>query len=171
MLIGRMMTAVTVLMALASPALALTLTDQQRITNEDGTTSAIVVTCDANGLLDGHACGNCLMDANFGFRALHSVDLQFIGYLKDANGQPLKAQFVKIVEPNGWVFTTRTSDDGLFRILLGATIDRTSKTPVTKDLGTFTTVAKTGKEGAFSIYVLPEHFKPCAPPKAKKKKK
>ena len=170
MVMGRMI-AVLMMVATASSALAFTATEQQRITNTDGSTIALIVTCDANGQLDGQACGQCLMDANFGYRASHPFDLQLIGHIKDPSGQPLKGQFVKIVEPNGWAFTTRTSDDGLFRMLMGATLDRTTKGPVTKDLGTFTTVAKSGKEGAFAFYILPEQFKACAPPKAKKKKK
>jgi hypothetical protein len=189
MVMGRTM-AVTILtlMLVRSSTLAVTVTDEQRIKNGDGSTAAIVVTCNtcgadkksagkdtcvagtSEGFLGGEPCGDCLMGSNFGFRAAHAFDLQFIGHLTDTSGKPLNNQFVKIVEPNGWVFTTRTGTDGLFRIMIGATLARAGNPPVNKDLGTFAARPKSGKEGAFVFYILPEQFKPCEPAKAKKKK-
>jgi len=181
---GRTIVTAMLLLA-ASSAWAATITDEQRIKNPDGSTAAVIVTCNscgpnakpgetcltgaAEGFLNCERCGPCLMDSNFGFRAGHAYDLQFIGHLKDASGKPVNNQFVRVVEPNGWAFTTRTSQDGMFRIMVGATLDRAGNPAQNKDLGTLTIQPKSGKEGAVTFYVLPEQFKPCAPPKPKKK--
>ena len=50
-----------------------------------------------------------------------------MGHLKDENGQPLKGNFVRLYLPNTWTVRTRTDDDGLFRLLLGATAERKGK--------------------------------------------
>ena len=178
---------VMMLMVVASSAVVGTMTDEERIKNPDGSTAAIIVTCNTcradqksaaqdtclpgatDGFWDGQPCGDCLLKSNFGFHAVHAYDLQFTGHLNDSSGKPLTGQFVKIVEPNGWAFTSRTGEDGMFRIMVGATVARVGNTPVTKDLGTFTAKPKKGKEGAFAFYLLPEHFKPCSSIKPKKK--
>ncbi|MBI3759241.1 MAG: hypothetical protein HY269_05745 [Deltaproteobacteria bacterium] len=188
MVMGRTMVAVMMMMFTATAGFAVTIKDSQRIKAPDGHTIAIVVACDAcgpgkpatakapcvpgakAGFWDGEPCGDCLMDSNFGARVGHPFDLHLRGSLKDANGKPLDNQFVKLIQPNGWTFTTRTSAEGLFNVVLGATLDRGNNPPLAVDLGAFTVTRKEGKEGAFTLYMLPEQFKPCEPPKHKKKK-
>jgi hypothetical protein len=145
------------------------------VKDPDGNTLAVVIDCNScpdpakgkscqtgvdTGFNDGKACGKCLLDANFPTRIPYSYDLQFLGYLKDENGQPLKGKFVRLYLPNTWTVRTRTLDDGLFRLLLGATAERKGKGLVIK-LGD-RTMRKDSKATEYALFMLPPDFKPCA---------
>ena len=83
-----------------------------------------------------------------------------MGYLKDENGQPLKGKFVRLYLPNTWTVRTRTLDDGLFRLLLGATAERKGKGLVIK-LGD-RTMRKDSKAAEYALFMLPPNYKQCA---------
>ena len=141
----------------------------------DGKTLAVVVDCNSchdpakekncesgaeSGFFDGKPCGKCLLDANFPTRIAYPYDLQFVGYLKDEKGQPLKGKFVRLLLPNTWTVRTRTVDDGMFRLLLGATAERKGKALVI-DLGNRTMRADS-KAPEYQLFMLPDNYKPCA---------
>ena len=145
------------------------------VKDPDGNTLAVVIDCNScqdsakgkncqtgvdAGFNDGKPCGKCLLDANFPTRIAYGYDLQFLGYLKDENGQPLKGKFVRLYLPNTWTVRTRTLDDGLFRLLLGATTERKGKGLVIK-LGD-RTMRKDSKAAEYALYMLPPDYKPCA---------
>jgi hypothetical protein len=113
------------------------------------------------GFHDGRACGKCLMEANFGTKVLHAYDVLFLGYLKDEDGNPVKGRFVRIFMPNTWSVRTRTGEDGLFRLMLGATLERKSKDPLVIDLGTRTIAKGSSSDSLYAMYLLPENYKPC----------
>ena len=113
------------------------------------------------GWLNGKPCGKCMLVENAGQTLRYAYDLHFTGKLVDNAGAPRKERFVRMFLPNGWTVRTRTGDDGGFRLMLGATESRKSKSPVVVDLGTRVD-AKPGTED-YSFYVLPESYKPCPP--------
>ena len=160
---------------------AASLGDAHVVQDATGKTLAVVVVCsdcrDAQapnnchsgieeGWLDGKACGRCLVDANANTRFQYSQDLHFTGKLIDGAGRPVKDRFVKLSMANGWAVRTRTSDEGTFRLLLGPTEKRTSKSPVVTDLGVRVDLAKSNGPD-YAILMLPESYKPCAAPTAK----
>jgi len=147
------------------------------VKDPDGKTIAVVVDCNTcqdpakgkncesgtdGGFENGKPCGKCLLDANFPTRIPYAYDLQFLGHLKDENGQPLKGRFVRLYLPNTWTVRTRSLDDGMFRLLLGATAERKGKGLVI-DLGD-RTMRKDTKLSEYALYMLPPDYKPCAPP-------
>jgi len=163
-------------LACALPALAI-----DEVKDPDGNTLAVVLDCNScadaakgkscstgveTGFLNGKPCGKCLLDANFPTRIQYGYDLQFLGYLKDEHGQPLKGKFVRLYLPNTWTVRTRTLDDGLFRLLLGATADRKGKGLVIK-LGD-RVMPKDSKAAEYALFMLPPNYKPCAPAPAAK---
>lgn len=145
------------------------------VQDPDGKTLAVVVDCssckdatgkDCNsgvdaGFSDAKPCGKCLIDANFPTRIEYPYDLQFFGRLKDENGEPQKGKFVRLFLPNTWTVRTRTFDDGLFRLLLGATAERKGK-PLVIKLGD-RVMRKDSKSGEYALYMLPPNYKPCPP--------
>jgi hypothetical protein len=149
----------------------------QLIKDPDGNTVGLVVICSScrssdgsakqcqtgvqDGWLNGKPCGKCMLVENAGQGLHHAYDLHFAGKLVDNAGAPRKDRFVRLFLPNGWSVRTRTSDDGDFRLMLGATETRKSKVPVVVDLGTRAD-AKPGTED-YSFYALPESYKACAP--------
>jgi hypothetical protein len=158
--------------AFAMPALGAS----DLVKDPEGNTLAVVVDCNScqdsakgkscytgteNGFADGKACGKCLLDANFPTRIPYAYDIQFSGVLKDESGQPLKGKFVRLYLPNTWTVRTRTGDDGVFRLLLGATADRKGKGLLIK-LGD-RTVPKDNKSAEYALFMLPPQYKPCAP--------
>jgi hypothetical protein len=158
------------LLGLALPAHAVS----DLVKDPDGKTLAVVLDCNScqdpakgkdcaggadNGFFEGKACGKCLLDANFPTRIPYPYDLQFLGYLKDENGQPLKGRFVRLYLPNTWTVRTRTLDDGLFRLLLGATAERKGKGLVIK-LGD-RTMPKDSTAAEYALFMLPPDYKPC----------
>jgi hypothetical protein len=60
---------------------------------------------------------------------------------------------------------TRTLDDGLFRLLLGATAERKGKGLVIK-LGD-RVAPKDSKSGEYALFMLPPNYKPCGAAPAK----
>ncbi len=161
---------VLLLVATAAPLRA----TQDLVKDPDGNTLAVIVDCSTcrepggercetgvdGGFNDGKPCGKCLLDANFPTRIPYPYDLQFTGYLKDENGQPLKGKFVRLYLPNTWTVRTRTTEDGMFRLLLGATAERKGKALAIK-LGD-RTMRKDSKAAEYALYMLPENYKPCA---------
>lgn len=147
------------------------------VKSPDGKVLAIVLDCNTcqdptkgkncesgtdTGFNDGKPCGKCLLDANFPTRIPYGYDLQFIGYLKDETGQPLKGKFIRLFLPNTWTVRTRTLDDGMFRLLLGATAERQGKGLVI-NLGD-RTMRKDSKAPEYALFMLPPDFKHCEPP-------
>jgi hypothetical protein len=146
------------------------------VKDADGNTLAVVIDCNScadpakgkncesgveNGFYAGKPCGKCLLDANFPTRIPYAYDLQFIGTLKDETGQPLKGKFVRMYLPNTWTVRTRTLDDGLFRLLLGATVERKGKGLVIQ-LGD-RVMPKDSKSPEYALFMLPPDYKQCAP--------
>jgi hypothetical protein len=169
---------VTLALIMAGSVEAVSFGDEQVVKDASGKMLAVVVVCsdcrDAKaaknchsgveqGWLDGKACGRCLVDANANARFPYSQELHFAGKLIDDAGQPVQNRFVKLYMANGWSVRTATSDAGTFRLLLGPTEKRTSKSPLVTDLGVRVDLAKsTGPD--YAILMLPESYKPCAAP-------
>lgn len=155
----------------ASPASAA----KDAVKAPDGATLAVVLDCNScqdgkgkqcetgadKGFYDGQACGKCLLDANFPTRIPYPYDLQFMGHIKDENGQPLKGKFVRLYLPNTWTVRTRTTDDGMFRLMLGATAERKGKGLVIQ-LGD-RVMRSDSKASEYALFMLPDNYKPCAP--------
>ena len=158
------------------------------VKDTDGTTLAVVVVCNdcqagegtscytgaEEGWLDGKPCGKCLLHSNFGAVVKYPYDLQIAGTLTDPNGNPVKNRFVKAFLPSGWTIRTRTSEQGTFRLLLGATAERKSTKPLVADIGTRIDT-QTAKDPYYAIFLLPASYKPCTaaamqPPADKLKK-
>jgi hypothetical protein len=157
------------------------------IKSSDGETLAVLVQCNncstrsagskkchtgvEEGYLNGQACGKCMITENFGARLAYPFDLHLIGKLVDAQGQPIKDRFVKVFMANGWNIRTRTSDAGTYRLMLGATVERKSTTPLVIDLGTRVDSPQENKE-FYAMFLLPNDYKPCpaAHPEPKKHK-
>lgn len=164
---------VLVLMFVSAVAPASASTDP--VKDPDGKTLAVVVDCNScqnpgakgakcetgaeNGFNDGKPCGKCLLEANYPTRIPYAYDLQFTGQLKDESGQPLKGKFVRLYLPNTWTVRTRTTDDGSFRLLLGATIERKGKAQII-NLGD-RVLPKDSKSTEYALFMLPENYKPC----------
>lgn len=147
---------------------------QTPVKDPSGKTLAVIVDCSScpagktgatcrggvmEGFHDGAACGQCLLDANFGFRIGYAHDLHIVGLVNDENGKPVKSKFVKLYLPNTWTVRTRTGDDGRFRVMLGATIQPAGKL-VAVDVGTVT-LPSGGDANEYSLLMLPEQYKPC----------
>jgi len=145
------------------------------VKDPDGNTLAIVLDCNScadpakgkncdtgvdPGYFDGQACGKCLLDANFPTRIPYGYDLQFVGHLKDENGQPLKGRFVRLYLPNTWTVRTRSMDDGLFRLLLGATTERKGK-GIVINMGD-RVMRKDSKAPEYAFFMLPPDYKKCS---------
>jgi hypothetical protein len=113
------------------------------------------------GWLNGKPCGKCMLNSNYGAMLRHPYDLHFTGKLVDRAGQPVTNRFVKAYLANGWSVRTKTSDQGTFRLMLGATVERKSRQPLVTDLGTLLD-SRTGKDAEFSLFALPPSYKPCA---------
>lgn len=149
--------------------------DVQPVKDKDGNTLALVVVCDScqspggkqchtgvqHGWLNGNPCGECLLNANAATPLVYPYDLHLTGKLVDGAGAARKQRFVKMFLPNRWTVRTRTADDGVFRLMLGATQTRKSKQPVVMDLGTRADAMKGTDD--YSIYLLPASYNPCPP--------
>jgi hypothetical protein len=163
--------------------------DVQPIKDPDGTTLAVLVQCNScssasgsskkcqtgaeEGYLDGQPCGKCMITENYGARFAYPYDLHFKGKLVDVQGQPIKNRFVKVFLANGWSIRTRTSDEGMYRVMLGATADRKGTTPLVVDLGTRVDAPQQNKE-FYAMFLLPDGYKACpaaAKPQQKSKQK
>ena len=114
------------------------------------------------GWLDGRPCGKCLLTANYAAQLQYPYDLHVTGKLTNDEGQPVKDRFVKLFMANGWTVRTKTSDQGMFRLTLGATQERKAKQPLVVDLGVRVDSVK-GSDPHYAIFLLPESYKPCTP--------
>jgi hypothetical protein len=154
------------------------------IKGSDGQTLAVLVQCNncsarrggkkchtgaEEGYLNGEACGKCMITENYGARLAYPFDLHLIGKLVDAQGQPIKGRFVKVFMANGWNIRTRTSDAGTYRLMLGATIERKSTTPMVIDLGTRVDAPEVNKD-YYAMFLLPNDYKACPAPHPEPKK-
>jgi hypothetical protein len=146
---------------------------EQLVKDPSGKTIAVILDCNSckdekgpkceTGVVDGfHAgarCGECLLTSNFGAKLLYPFDLQIRGKLKKPDGEPLAEEFVRLYLPNTWTVRTRSTKEGLFRLLLGATEERQGERVVVelKD--------RVRKDEAddpdYALYMLPEKYKPC----------
>jgi hypothetical protein len=175
----------------AAPAVwAENATDVQPIKSPDGQTLAVLVQCNncpsssgkstkchtgaEKGYLGGKPCGQCMITENYGVALVYPYDLHFTGKLVDDQGEPIKDRFVKVFMANGWSIRTRTSAEGTYRLMLGATAERKSTKPVVIDLGTRVDSPKANKD-FYAMFLLPDGYKACpaaakAEPKAHKKK-
>lgn len=168
----RMMAITVLVSSLMLPAMVSA--KSQVLKDPEGKTIGVVLNCSSckgekgskclTGVDDGFngnaACGQCLVKANFGSRMTYAYDVLIMGHLKDEKGQPAKGRFVKLFLTNTWTVRTRTGDDGLFRLLLGATAERKGK-PVILQLGDLT-MPKDSKAEYYALFMLPEAHKPCA---------
>lgn len=164
----------------------------QPVKSPDGATLGLLVQCNSctsatgdskkchNGVEEGYLaaqpCGKCMITENYGATLSYPYDLHFIGKLVDARGQPIKDRFVKVFLANGWNIRSRTGQDGGYRLMLGATAERKSTTPLVIDLGTRADSPKDNKD-YYAMFLLPEGYKACSaadksqPKKQKAKKK
>jgi hypothetical protein len=151
---------------------------QDLIKDSQGKTLAIILDCNSckdgkgkscrmgaeSGFHDGQACGQCLLDANFGSRVGYPYDVHIIGKLQDPAGKPLAGKFVSVSLPNTWRIRTRTLEDGRFRVVLGATMPKENdKKAMTVDLGVRT--LSDAKAEQYSLFMLQDGYKPCGPKK------
>lgn len=161
----------------AAAAWATPAPDQYPVTGADGNTYAVVVVCNTcrtasaaatkqchpgveHGWIGTHPCGECLLRANPNARLAYPYDLHFTGTLVDAKGHPLKERFVKLFTTNGWNVRTRTDDKGMFRLRLGATLDRKSPKPLITNLGMHVDLID-GKDANYAMYLVPKGYQPC----------
>lgn len=114
----------------------------------------------AEGWRNGAPCGSCLLQANWGVMLEYAYDVHVAGTLVDAAGKPVAGRYVKMFLPNGWSIRTRTIDDGSFRLILGATLERKGKSPVVVDVGSRLDTVK-GEDPHYSLYMVPKDYKPC----------
>jgi hypothetical protein len=146
---------------------------QNAIQSPDGKTLALILDCNScrrgktggdckSGVEKGYhssaACGQCLVVSNYGTRIPYGYDLQIFGHIKDKDGKPLSGKFVKLLLPNSWTMRTRTTADGMFRLMLGATADRKGG-PIKVELGDRTMSADQTTD--YLLYMMPPHYKPC----------
>jgi hypothetical protein len=147
---------------------------QNEVKDKDGKTWAVILDCSSckngsgsdcvngveKGFHDKAKCGACLLESNFGTRIEYPYDLHIVGKLEDENGQPLKSRFVKLFLPNTWTVRTRTSEDGNFRLLLGATLNRKGDKPLVVDIGKHTMRSNSQAEN-YALYMMAPTYKPC----------
>lgn len=163
-----------VALALAMPQAAAAAVDALK--DREGKTIALILDCNSckgnpkvdgcaagveEGFHDGAPCGQCLIKSNYPTRIPYAYDLTILGTLKDEHGQPLNGRFVKLFLPNTWTVRTRTGNDGLFRLVLGATVERKGK-PLVLELGT-RTMRRDSKADHYALFMVPENYKPCEP--------
>jgi hypothetical protein len=186
-----MVVAVLALVTATPLAQAENAADVEPVKSPDGVTLGLLVQCNScvsatgeskkchtgveEGYLDGQPCGKCMITENYGAAFSYPYDLHFIGKLVDAQGQPVKDRFVKVFMANGWNIRSRTAQDGGFRLMLGATAERKSSTPLVVNLGTRVDSPK-GNKDYYAMFLLPDGYKACAAnkpgpqkPRAKKK--
>lgn len=119
--------------------------------------------CDAgaiDGWRNGEPCGSCLVAANWGVLVEYAQDVHVNGTLVDRAGAPVVGRFVKMSMPNGWSVRTRSADDGTFRLMLGATLERQDKKPIVVDVGSWVD-SEHGDDPNFQLYLLQPGYKPC----------
>jgi hypothetical protein len=162
------------LLALSVLVPQVALAGQNEVKDKDGTTWAVILDCSScksgngsecvtgveKGFHDKAKCGACLLESNFGTRIGYPYDLHVVGKLKDEKGEPLKNKFVKLFLPNTWTVRTRTSEDGTFRLLLGATLERKGDKPLLVDIGEHTMRSNSTAEN-YALFMMEPKYKPC----------
>ncbi len=147
---------------------------EQKVVDPKGKTIGLILDCNSckdpekgenctggvpDGYHDGKRCGECLIAANYGTRLLYAYDLYFSGKLQQPDGQPLVNEFVRLYLPNTWTVRTRTTEEGFYRLVLGATQERAGS-QIEVDLGTRKR-AKSDGAVDYALYMLPENYKEC----------
>lgn len=150
---------------------------EKKVSDGNGKTIAVILDCNSckdegkgkncisgvtDGFNDGKRCGACLLESNYGARLLYSSDIQILGTLKKPDGSAMAEDFVRLYLPNTWTVRTRSSKDGLFRLLLGATQERQGERILVR-LGdrVRTPQPDAGEQPDYALYMLPEDYKPC----------
>lgn len=150
------------------------LASQNEVKDKDGKVFAVILDCSScksgkgsdcvtgveKGFHDKAKCGACLLESNFGTRIGYPYDLHIVGKLEDEKGNPLKNRFVKLYLPNTWTVRTRTREDGTFRLLLGATLERKGAKPLVVDIGGRVMRADSDAEN-YSLFMMEPKYKPC----------
>ncbi len=168
----RLFGIVVACLLIASAALA---RDPIPVKDKDGKTYALIVLCNdcrtpseqrcfdgaEEGFWKGKSCGKCLLRANGGRLVEVPYDVHVTGVLTDEQGNPRKERFVKLFMQNGWGHRTRTFDDGRFRIIMGATVERKAKEPLIVDVGRLIDQQKDNKDLYFAFYYMSPDFQPC----------
>lgn len=158
--------------SLLVPAVAFA--SQHEVKDKDGKTFAVILDCSSckngkgsdcvtgveKGFHDKKKCGACLLESNFGTRIGYPYDLHIVGKLVDEKGNPLKNKFVKLFLPNTWTVRTRTREDGTFRLLLGATLERQATKPLVVDIGNHVMQADSKAEN-YALFMMAPTYKPC----------
>lgn len=153
--------------------------DSAEIKDDQGKGLAVVVVCNEcasatkagkpcrdgveQGWLDNAACGQCMLQQNAAASLNYSEDLLITGTLTNEQGQPVKQRFVKLFMANGWAVRTQTSEQGVFRLVLGAIEPRQPRRMLTTDLGTFVDTRTGPTQEHFAVFLLPPAYKPCPP--------
>lgn len=140
----------------------------------DGTVYAVIVDCRAcseaskrcsggvtGGFHDGKPCGKCLLEANYKVPLEYPYDLMLKGRILDEEGKPLAGRFVRLYMSTTWRVRTRTGEDGVFRMRLGATAPHKSGKSLVVDLGD-RLLGKDGPKDEYALYMLPPKYQQCA---------
>ncbi len=114
------------------------------------------------GWLNAQPCGKCLLESNHGITIMYPYDLHITGRLTDATGAAVKERYVKLFLPNGWGVRTRTNEEGVFRMTMGATAERKRPEPLVIDVGTHVDSVKGAEDAQFAVYMLPDGYAQCA---------
>jgi len=156
----------------AAPAGAM----EVKVRDGAGKTIAVVLDCNSckdekgkdcasgvvEGFHDGKPCGKCLLDANFNAKLLYSADIQIHGKLEDPSGKPVADEFVRLFLPNTWTVRTRSSKDGVFRLLLGATQERQGDSIQVRVGNRTRDVSSDATRDDYALYMLPENYQGCS---------
>ncbi len=167
----RLFIAISALLAISSIVSAA----EHKVVGPNGSTIGILLDCSSckdpakgekcqtgvqKGFHAGKACGECLMRSNYGAKLLYSRDLYLTGTINQPDGKPLVNEFVRLYLPNTWTVRTRTTEEGIFRLVLGATEGRDGK-PLSFEIGPRTR-AKVPSAPDYALFMVPENYKPCA---------
>ena len=68
---------------------------------------------------------------------------------------------MKMYMANGWTVRTRTTDQGTFRLMLGATGEHKFPAPLVTNLGVRVDSVK-GSDANYALFLLPPSYKPCS---------
>ncbi|MBI3784114.1 MAG: hypothetical protein HY270_12015 [Deltaproteobacteria bacterium] len=151
--------------------------DEIPVKEPDGKTVAVILLCNDCqnpsdkkecfegadvGFHKGKDCGQCLIKANPKRSIDYSYDLHITGTLVNDKGEPIKDRFVKLMLPNGWGHRTKTLDKGQFHLMIGATIERKGKEPLTIDIGKHVDQQKGEKDQYFAMFMLPKNYVGCS---------
>jgi len=163
--------AVLIVASAGTPARA----GQVPLTDAGGKTLAKIYACEScakgedkpctdgvgEGVDEGKPCGQCLLKANYGKGVGLPADVRIYGHLKDEKGQPLKGKFVRLFLPNNWSARSRSGDEGLFVVRLGATVPDKAAKPLALDLGD-RVIPSDSKASTYNLFMLRPDHAPCA---------